>query len=374
MLIMENKKVSESKQHEIICKNCGGKLIFAPGTDSLECEFCGALNEIEVDENAKFEAIQEIDFKEYISGQVDLAPKIEVTTVKCDSCGAETTFDPNIVSSECDFCGSPLVSKEAHTSQLIAPKAMLPFKITVTEAYDAYKLWLKKLWFAPNKLKKQARQSEDLAGIYTPYWTYDSSTRTDYRGQRGDNYQTTETYSEGGQQKTRTVTKTRWTSTSGRVSRFFDDVMVPASETLPRKYVDKLEPWDLQNLVPYDTKYLSGFKAETYQVDLSIGFDMAKVKMEPEIRSDIRRDIGGDHQRISSVNTQYSDTTFKHILLPIWLSAYKYNEKIYRFMINARTGEVQGERPWSWIKITLAIILGLAIIGGLYWYFGVYQQ
>lgn len=371
---MEEKKVTQSRQNEITCKNCGAKLTFAPGTDSLECHFCGTMNEIDVDEDARKEALQELDLNTYLNEAAGTAPKIEVTTVKCDTCGAETTFDPNIVSSECDFCGSPLVSEEAHTSQVIAPKAMLPFKITKTDAYDAYKKWIKKLWFAPNALKKQARQSEDLVGIYTPYWTYDANTRTSYTGQRGDNYQTTETYYQDGQQKTRTVTKTRWTHASGRVSRFFDDVMVPASNSLPRKYVDKLEPWDLQNMLPYDTKYLSGFKSETYQVDLSVGFDMAKKKMEPEIRSDIRRDIGGDQQRISTMNTQYFETTFKHILLPIWLSAYKYKDKVYRFMINARTGEVQGERPWSWIKITLLIIVILAIIGGLYWYFGVYQQ
>ena len=364
---MEEKKVSESRQNEIICNNCGAKLTFAPGTDSLKCEFCGALNEIEIDEEAKIQAVQELDFKSYINNQEDIAPKIEITTVKCDSCGAETTFDPNIVSSECDFCGSPLVSKEAHTSSIIAPKAMLSFKIGKKEGHALYKKWLKKLWFAPNKLKSQARQTEDLAGIYTPYWTYDSDTRTNYSGQRGDDYQTTETYYEDGQQKSRTVTKTRWSSVSGRVSRVFDDVMVPASDTLPRKYVDRLEPWDLQNLVPYDTKYLSGFKSETYQVSLENGFTLAKGKMEPVIRQDIHRDIGGDHQRISSMNTDYMSTTFKHILLPIWLSAYKYKEKVYRFMINARTGEVQGERPWSWIKITLAVLAAAAIIGGIIW-------
>jgi predicted RNA-binding Zn-ribbon protein involved in translation (DUF1610 family) len=371
---MENLKVSESKQHEIICKNCGAKLIFAPGTDSLECQSCGALNKIEVDEQARMQAFEEIDFNAYINNQISTAPKIDVTTVKCDSCGAEITFDPNVVSSECDFCGSPLVSKEAHTVQVIAPKAMLPFKVTKTEGQDAYKKWLKKLWFAPNKLKSHARQSEDLAGIYTPYWTYDSDTRTDYTGQRGDNYTTTETYYDQGQQKTRSVTKIRWSYASGRVARFFDDVMVPASDTLPRKYVDKLEPWDLQSLVPYDTKYLSGFKSETYQVDLSKGFELAKGKMDTVIRTDIRHDIGGDHQTISTMNTHYSNTTFKHILLPIWLSAYRYNNKVYRFMINARTGEVQGERPWSWIKITLAILLVIGVIAGLYWFFEVYQK
>ncbi|PID87744.1 MAG: hypothetical protein CSB06_03655 [Bacteroidia bacterium] len=369
-------KVTESNQNEIICTNCGAKLVFAPGMDSLACEYCGAENAIKIDEKKREEALQEIDFEEYLKKELeDGGEGVEdVTTVRCDSCGAETTFNPNVVSDKCEFCDSPLVSKEAHHTRVIVPKAMLPFKVSKKEAFEAYQYWLKKLWFAPNKLKKNARQTEDLNGIYTPYWTYDSDTTTRYTGQRGDDYQTTETYYEDGETRTRTVTKTRWTRVRGIVSRFFDDVMVPASDSLPRKYIDRLEPWDLENLVPYDTKYLAGFRSEIYSVSLRNGWDFAKEKMDPVIRSDIRYDIGGDHQTISSMDTEYSGTTFKHILLPVWLSAYKYKNKVYRFMINARTGEVQGERPWSWIKITLASLLGIAVIGGLYYLYVKYGE
>lgn len=88
--------------------------------------------------------------------------------------------------------------------------------------------------------------------------------------------------------------------------------------------------------------------------------------MENKIREDIEDDIGGDRQIINTTNTDYNDITFKHILLPIWISAYKYNNKVYRFMINGRTGEVQGERPYSWIKITLAILLAIIVIIVIY--------
>ncbi len=371
----EFKNPKTSTQNEISCINCGNKLIFSPGTESLKCEACGAVNTIEIDENERYIATQEIDYLDFIRNMASEQNTVEVTTVKCSGCGAETSFDPNVVSDECDFCGSPLVAADAHKSKVVEPKAMLPFKITDKESLDLFKKWLKKLWFAPNKLKDYARQAEKLSGIYIPYWTYDSDTRTHYTGQRGTDYQRTETYTNSeGETETRTVTETVWTSVSGRVSRFFDDVLVPASESLPLKYVEELEPWDLENLVPYNTKYLSGFKSETYQIDIEQGFGRAKDKMEMQIRSDIRRDIGGDHQRINSVNTNYDAITFKHILLPLWISAYKYNDKIYRFLVNGRTGEVQGERPWSWIKITLAVIAVLSIIGGLYYYFEVYQS
>jgi hypothetical protein len=203
-------------------------------------------------------------------------------------------------------------------------------------------------------------EANAIDGAYIPAWTYDSDTDSDYTGERGDDYTDTETYTDSeGKTQTRTVTRTRWTSVSGEVELHFDDVLVIASNSLPRKYADALEPWDLDHLVGYRDEYLSGFVAESYQIDLPQGFEIAKEIMSPDIRAAIERDIGGDHQRIGSVDTQYSNTTFKHALLPIWISAYRYNDRTFRFLVNARSGEVQGERPYSVIKILLAILFGV---------------
>src|SRR5690606_19059736 len=116
---------------------------------------------------------------------------------------------------------------------------------------------------------------------------------------------------------------------------------------------------DLRELKTFDAAYLSGFVAQSYQMNLPQGFEVAKRKMDPAIRRKICADIGGDHQRIATVNTQYDHVTFKHLLLPIWLASYRYHNKVYRFLVNARTGEVQGERPWSVWKIAAAVIAGL---------------
>ena len=163
--------------------------------------------------------------------------------------------------------------------------------------------------------------------------------------------------------KTRQVRKTRWSYVSGQVSNAFDDLLVRASNSLPVKYFDALQPWDLKNLVGYQDEYLAGFVCESYQIDLREGSELAKKIMEGPIEETICSDIGGDHQRISSVAMQYYEITFKHLLLPLWLSAYAYGEKSYRFMVNARTGEVQGERPYSFWKIFFAVLAGLAVVG-----------
>ena len=102
---------------------------------------------------------------------------------------------------------------------------------------------------------------------------------------------------------------------------------------------------------------------------LKEGFDDAKSKMDPKIREAINRQIGGNHQKITSLSTSFSNITFKHTLLPIWISAYRFKDKVYRFIVNAQTGKVQGERPWCWWKIALAVLGALAVIGAII-YFG----
>ena len=352
----------QDKQFE--CGQCGASVTFAPGSDELTCPYCGHANTIATVE----ETVDELDFHEALSNAAGLQEMVERLEVKCNACGASATMGPNVAADECPFCGTPVV-KVGTTTKIIKPKGLLTFKIKQEEGRTAFREWIQSLWFAPNALKKRAKQTERLQGVYMPYWTYDCRTASRYRGQRGEHYWVTETrtvtVNGQRQQRQERVRKTRWYPASGQVHLSFDDVLVLASESLPKKKTDDLEPWDLSNIVPYQDDYLSGFKAESYRVGLEAGFVQAKQKMDPTIRSAIRRDIGGDEQRISHVSTHYSEITFKHILLPIWISAYRYRDKIYRFMVNGRTGEVQGERPWSWIKIAFATLVAAAVIGAI---------
>ncbi len=148
------------------------------------------------------------------------------------------------------------------------------------------------------------------------------------------------------------------------MARWFDDVLVLASRSLPKRYTDALQPWDLSTLEPYRPEYLAGFRAEGYTVELPDGYDEARTHMDRVILRDVKFDIGGDRQRVHSVNTAVSDVTFKHVLLPVWLAAYKYRGKTYRFVVNGQSGKVQGgERPpWSAWKIAIAVILGGLIV------------
>lgn len=364
-----NQKSEDTKQDELVCKDCGAILAFKPGSTHLKCEYCGSENQIEVSN----EVIEEIDYNKFISNQIEKEDKVQIVSVKCTTCGAFVSFPPNITSDECPYCSSNIIVKDGSTSSIIKPKSLIPFVIDKKKADTLFRDWISGLWFAPSKLKERTSKGK-INGVYIPYWTYDSKTYSSYTGQRGTYYYVTETYTttENGQSvtKTRQVRKTRWTSVSGDVNHFFDDVLVIASNSLPKKIANKLDPWNLSAIVPFNEKYLGGFKSEAYQVDLKDGFVTAKGIMDGEIRRIIKRQIGGDEQRIFSVNTMYNNITFKHILLPIWISSYKFGDKIYRFLINGQTGEVQGERPYSFIKIALLVISILAIIAAIIYFSG----
>ncbi len=352
------------------CTGCGAELKYSPGTSQLLCDYCGTTNDIPQLDTS----IEELDFHAYLAQKEKNSEHITEYLIKCNSCGATTTIDPHITSANCAYCYTPLILSEAFDESILKPGSLLPFKLNNKEAKDSFKKWIKGLWFAPDSLQKAALNTDHFKGVYLPYWTYDTQTDTSYVGQRGEYYYVTESYvtTENGKSVTRTrqVQKTRWYPASGRVDHFFDNVLVVGSRSLPEKYVYQLEPWDLENLTAFDKAYLSGYQSEKYQIDLEQGFDVAKDIMDPQIRNMICRDIGGDTQRILTKSTNYKEVTFKHILLPVYVSAYRYNNKLYLFVVNARTGEVQGERPWSWIKITLLVVTILAAIGALIYLLG----
>lgn len=348
---------------ELKCRQCGAILVFKPGTRHLVCEYCGSDNEIE----SRAAPIVEINYEHFVHQNLTEAATYEVRMSSCKSCGATISVLPNITSDSCPFCDTPWVEQNASSLKLIRPQGVLPFAIAQKEAYAAFKKWLATLWFAPNALLQKAVDEDKLKGIYIPYWTYDAATNSSYTGLRGDEYRTYETQmvqDANGKMATRQVpiVKIRWFSVSGRVNLCFDDVLVVASTSLPTEYVDYLEPFDLENLEPYSEKFLSGFRTESYRLNVRDGLHLAKQKMDVLIQNAVRQDIGGDQQRIQNLQTTYQNLTFKHILLPIWVSAYRYNNKVYRFIINGRTGKVQGERPYSAIKIAAAVLLVLSIM------------
>jgi hypothetical protein len=262
-----------------------------------------------------------------------------------------------------------LIIEDAVKEEWILPGAVLPFQIDQKKAHALFQKWVKGLWWAPNKLKKASLDPEHTKGLYSPYWTFDAQLYADYTGQRGDYYYVTVPYSTTVNGKTvtrmRQEQRTRWTPASGSISGFVDDTLIRASKQRSGVIPPKVARWDLSKLVPFDSSYLSGFVTEKYSITLKDGHLDATKEAERIAERWARRDIGGDTQRISSIQMKLSNETFKHILLPVYISAYRYNGKRYNFFVNGQSGMLSGQRPYSFWKIfffVLSMVLVLATI------------
>ncbi len=323
-----------SDQRHFPCPSCGADLRFHPGEAQMVCTHCEARVPVpDVDDAA---AHIEHDFHKFLKDDLK-RPEIEVSALNCSTCGASVEFDPDEHSRTCPFCDSVIVA-DVSTQRKLVPQGLLPFGLMEKEAQAALRDWLSSRWLAPNDIEEESK-ADKFNGIYVPIWTYDSTTTTSYKGQRGR--------SVGSGKNRRTV----WTNVSGTVTGSFDDVMVSGSASVSAEFKDALGPWPTHKLETYQTEFLAGFRAENHTVGLAEGFAQADRFMKVKITDWIRADIGGSRQRILSSSTSHANQTFKHILLPVWITHYSLDKKRYRLSVNGATGKVYGQRPFSMLKL-----------------------
>jgi len=355
---MEDKPLQESI-HKKSCVNCGAELNYAPGTTELKCDYCGYTQEITPSETS----FEELELKKYLDEMGSLTHSEEITVLHCKNCGANQHIEENYKSLHCVYCTMPLIIEDAYKEDWILPGAVLPFQLDQEKAHSIFKNWVKGLWWAPYDLKKAALDPQNTKGLYAPYWTFDAQLYAAYTGQRGDYYYVTVSHTNGkGQRTTRQERRTRWTPASGSIQGFVDDTLIRASKQRSGLIPRAVAQWNLKSLQPFDSSFLAGFVTEKYTIPLKEGHLSANEEAERIATRWACRDIGGDTQRVSSINMKLTEETFKHILLPVYISAYKFKEKRYNFFVNGQTGAVSGERPYSFWKIFLFILAIIAVI------------
>jgi ribosomal protein S27E len=352
----------EVKAQKFRCDNCRAELAWDAASRKLKCAHCGFTKEMPTGGSP------EVVERDLFAG-LAAAPKglgAEVRVHRCQECGANVSFPEGVTATKCTFCGSSKVLDQGANQNTIRPESLLPFGIDKKRANEAFSAWLGRLWFRPSDLKRLATV-KDVNGVYVPFWTYDANVHSAWSADRGRYYYTEETYTttENGQEVTRTrqVQHTEWESAWGDRDDFFDDLLVCASKGLPEKLAEGFKTFNTKALVPYQPAYLAGWRAEEYAVDLQAGWQKAQSKMEAEQQQRCSKDVGGDTQRNLQVQNTFSNMTYKHVLLPVWIAAYRYQDKVYQFLVNGQTGEVVGKAPWSILKLTLLILFIAALIG-----------
>jgi DNA-directed RNA polymerase subunit RPC12/RpoP len=351
------------------CENCGAQLLYDATKQRMKCDHCGT--EQDIPREAGQLAIQEHDLADFRHVSAPRGMGVATAEYACSDCGASVVVPAGEKTGSCPFCGAAGVLAKPAAEEILTPESLVPFKMDRSAATQRFSKWLHSLWFRPGDLKKLADVHE-IGGVYVPYWTFDSSVASTWTAQAGDYDYVTESYTayENGKsvRRTRQVRKVRWEPASGRRSDFYDDLLVCASKGLPHELVDKFQTFNTKELQPYAPAFLAGWRCERYAVDLQQGWQIGREKISKTQYQRCGKDVPGDTHRFLSVSNNYSNTTFKHVLLPVWIAAYRYKKKIFRFLVNGQTGEVVGKAPWSVAKITLLVLFILAVVGGIIGY------
>jgi ferredoxin len=342
--------------HSFECSNCGATLVYGADSEKLECEYCESVHEL-----SESEETEEVAITEQALGELFSSSKKQVITenriLECEQCGACTTLEGRKTTSTCPFCASEMV-KEREAEEQLVPTGLVPFSINQEKASRVHRAWLKTLWLRPNDLTRMSKVAE-IEGVYTPFWTFDAEALSRWRAESGEYYYETETYKdENGRRATRQVQRTNWSSAKGHRAGTYDDVLVCGSRGLSADLVRRLEPFHtITELEPYNPEYLAGWQAEEYGLGPEVAWRMAKGLMEEKEYNACGSEVPGDTYRGLQVSTRLSSATGKYVLLPIWVAAYRYKGKSYRFLVNGETGEISGEAPYSlWKQAMLAIL------------------
>ena len=345
------------KNDNFSCPSCNAQMTFNPENSSLECSYCGHTEKvigILSDEENNLELAEEHDN----------SWQSEAKIVKCENCAAENVVSSHEISTECPFCGS---SQVVVIDELAGkkPDRVVSFKITPEVANEHFNKWIKGKIYAPRKVKKNI-PSIKARGIYLPAWTYDSETISPFNGRLGKKYVVTV----GSGKNRRTEVRIRWFNISGIERVNFDDILINSGSKVSNSELSSIQPFNTNESFVYENKFLAGFYAEHYKLNVRQGWSQAKDLMKGMIRSRILSHYNYDVVGYLNYTTSYENNTYKYVLLPVWIGSYEYNGKFYRFITNGETGKTTGKAPISAVKVMTTVVFVLALIlGFLYLYF-----
>lgn len=347
------------------CPACGAEAQWNPAKQALVCAYCGSTAPGKMEPtNDRGQVIVEHDLVKALRSMTDddrgwQAQKI---SVKCQSCQAISVFDAEKVGKRCDFCGSTALVPYEQIKDSFTLESLLPLKVSESQVREMIRQWYGHVWFAPNKLKRSA-MTDQVKGVYLPYWTFDANVQAEWWAEAGYYYYTTEEFRDtDGRIKVRQVQHVRWEPSAGTLEHFFNDELVPASRGVVARHLRAIEPFPTENLEPYNAGYLSGWVVERYQIDLVTAAQHSRERMEDQLHQLCAAQIPGDTYRDLRVNADYTGQTFKHILVPVWLLSYNYGAKTHQVVVNGYTGAISGEYPKSWVKISIAVLLAIIVL------------
>lgn len=366
------------------CPNCGGGLQFDPNTQKYKCEFCFSiftqeeLEELYPEDTKKQEETGEQEGtkgpgdgeeqKDARKQKEDTEKSEEADAVlyQCPNCGAQIVTDETTAATFCYYCHNPVVLS-GRVSGTFQPNEVIPFAIDRKKAEQIFVDWIHKKRFVPNDFFSKS-QIEKLSGIYFPYWMFDCQIDGSLSGE-GTKIRTWQTGD-----RRYTETKRFSVSRSGRM-----DVKNIARNALQKADKDLIEgvlPYDMAQVQPFSTGYLSGFGAEKRDMESAAFKDDLHTELEQYARADLKGQAESGYSRlmIQHQDVQIRNEVWNYVLLPVWVLTYqdKVRDKVYYFALNGQTGKICGQLPVDQKKLMILFagiffpLLILFLIGG-YW-------
>ncbi len=335
-------------QRPLSCPACGGQRLYDPDLQALTCQSCGTPESLFTSEDRK--AAREVKFDP--EAPTEDPPVLGAEAIhQCQNCGGEIVFTGPALSERCPYCDGPVVLGAEDKG--FAAMALIPFQVTQKSAVAEIEAWLSRRWAAPSDLGP-ALNGGRIAGLYAPFWTFDSDEAVaywaHYRVKRGKRH----------------VTK----HVQGHLNITFDDLLVPASPHVTPLIRDGiLHDFDPFTLKPYRAGYLAGFAAERHHQTVVEGLDSNAKDKDVLIRNRIKRHVGKSGTTVRHYLTDTTGIHYRRILLPVWMLHYDYRGRPMKVVVSAIDGRTYGERPFSTGKLAIyaATLTAVAMAIGLFW-------
>lgn len=340
---------------EYKCPCCSGAISFDSSLQKMKCPYCDTEFDMETlqsyDDELKNERPDELQWdmpgSEWEEGETD-----DVVVYSCQSCGGEIVGDRNMAATSCPYCDNPVVIKGQFMGEL-KPDYIIPFKLDKKAAIEGLSKHLKGKRLLP-KIFKSQNHIDEVKGIYVPFWLFDADADADIR------YRATKvrTWSD----KNYNYTQTSFYCVVRNGSIGFDKVPVDGSSKMEDNLMESIEPFNLSDLIDFQTAYLAGYLADKYDVTAEESIGRANERIKKSTEQEFASTVHG-YATVTPENSsvRLSNSKAKYALYPVWILNTTYKDKKYTFAMNGQTGKFVGDLPmdkgafFGWLFGTMGV-------------------
>ena len=340
------------------CPHCGGAVEFNVGAQKLKCPYCDAefdIAAIQQAEDFAANTVEQINWNsqgsQWGAGETD-----GMSVYACKSCGGEIVADSTTSATSCPYCGNQVVM-QGQFSGALKPDLVIPFKLDKKAAKEALKKhfmgkkFVPKAFLAENKL-------DEIKGVYVPHWLFscDAVVNATYQAEKYRHWSDSK--------KNYTETTAYNVYRSGSIG--FDNVPVDGSTKMPDDLMESIEPFNLNEAVPFNTAYLAGYLADKYDVDVNQSMGRANERIQASALDAFEDTVDG-YDSVSPIQAamQVANGSYKYALYPVWILNVKWKGQNHTFAMNGQTGKFVGNIPTEEKKAKLIGGLGGAAVGAL---------